>query len=272
MRRMAVIFAALLFGIVGAVKGQGWRGIVPLHSTCEDVKRILNITKCETTTVALEDVTVFINFSDGTCGSEWKVARGTVVALDVRPKETLRLADLQLDLTEYSREIDNQMPNTVYFKNRQEGLTVISFEDGRIRHLFYGPSSKDEHLRCSPQEVSGPGSGGHGSVKIDEYGFISFRAEVPLLDEFATTLNGWVGARGYIIVYPGRTTTFKQAQARAVRAKKYLVNKKRVDRNRIVTVIGGYREESSVELFITVKNGDPPSPSPTRDPTKVPRE
>ena len=165
------------------------------------------------------------------------------------------------------------MRNTVYFRNPEEGLTVIAYEDGRIRHLFYGPSAKDERLRCLPnREISGASSGGHSTMKIDQYGFISFRAEIPLLDEFATTLNGWVGARAYIIVYPGRGSTLKQAQARAVRAKTYLVNKRRINSKRIVTVIGGDRDESSVELFITVRNGDPPIPSPPRDPTEVPRK
>jgi hypothetical protein len=101
-------------------------------------------------------------------------------------------------------------------------------------------------------------------MKMDQYGFIPFEEEKSRLDEFATTLSGWDGARGYIIVYPGRATTLSQAQTRANRARSYVMRKKGL-RNRIFTIFGGGREESSVELYITVKNGSPPFVSPVRN-------
>ena len=56
------------------------------------------------------------------------------------------------------------------------------------------------------------------------------------------------------------------AQKRASRSQMYLVNNKRVDAGRIVTLVGGDREEAAVELFIVVKNGTPPEPIPKRVP------
>ena len=245
----------LIFGSPGDVKGQGWRGIVPLHSTCDEAKRILNLTKCEPSIVELEDATIFVNVSAGPCTPHWNVPAGTILTLDVQPRNSLRLSDLKIDETKYSRRKDLQVQNSVRLDNPEEGVSIDMFEDGRIRHLFYGPSSADEHLRCSSSTA--PPVSGTGSVKIDQFGFIAFEEERARLDEFATTLSGWAGARGYIIVYPGRTATLRKAQARANRAQSYLERKKGL-KNRIVTIIGGGREEPSVELYITVKNGSPP--------------
>jgi hypothetical protein len=185
-----------------------------------------------------------------------------VLSLDVTPKKMLKLADLNIDLTNYSKEVDRHVPSTVYFKNEQVGISIAAFEDGRIRHIFYGPSSKDEHLRCVPVTADGSNAAGHGSVKFDEYDLKNLKEASPRLDQFATSLAGWVGARGYIIVYPGGSITLKKAELHAVQAKRYLVKNRRIDSDRIVTLIGGLREDPSVELYITVKNGDPPIPSP----------
>src|SRR5262249_15758061 len=94
------------------------------------------------------------------------------------------------------------------------------------------------------------------------YDLKSLKETIPRLDQFATTLAGWVGARGYIIVYPGGSVTLPQAELHAEQAKTYLIKKRAIGNDRIITLIGGLREEPSVELFITVKNGNPPTPRP----------
>jgi hypothetical protein len=251
----------LILVVLSDAKGQGWRGIVPLHSTCDDAKSILHLTKCEPSTVELEEATIFVNVSGGPCTSDWNVRAGTILTLDVQPKKYLRLSDLAIDETKYSRREDLHVQNSVRLENPEEGISIDMFEDGRIRHIFYGPSSRDQHLRCRSRAESS--NRDTGSLKVDQYGFIGFEEERHRLDEFATTLSGWDGARGYIIVYPGRTTTLRQAQARASRAQSYLRRKKGL-RNQIVTIIGGGREEPGVELFITVKNGSPPVVSPVK--------
>lgn len=252
----------LLFGIFGAAKAQGYQGIVPLHSGCDEAKRAFKIAKCEPATAELENATVFINFSTGPCRPEWNVAAGTVLTLDVRPKKHLRLADLHIDETKYTQHVDPHTPNTIYWNSSSDGISIATFEDGRIRHIFYGPASTDEHLRCGSTIPSD--RGGRGSEKFDQYGFIDFKEEATRLRQLAATLRNWPGARAYIIVYPSRATQLKEVLARAARAKTYLVKKEKVGTNRVFTMVGGYREEPSVELFITVQNGEPPIPSPPR--------
>ena len=254
-------YALLLLGIFSEANGQEWRRIVPLHSTCDDAKRILNLTKCEPSTVELEDVTVFVNFSTSPCTSEWNVPGGTILTIDVQPKQPLRPSDLNIDTTKYSKRINPNAPDTTRLDSSADGISIDLFGDGRIRHIFYGPTSSDEHLRCGSRASSQSSGTGTASVKIDQYGFIPFEQERVRLDEFATTLAGWAGARGYIIVYRGRNNSLKQAQARASRAESYLRRKKGL-RSRISKIIAAGREEPGVELFITVQGGSPPVPPP----------
>ena len=74
---------------------------------------------------------------------------------------------------------------------------------------------------------------------------------------------------GFIITYAGRRARAGEAQARAERAKNYLVNTRQVESARIVTMDGGYREELRVELFVSAKSGVAPTPSPTVCPSEV---
>ncbi|HEY0544615.1 MAG TPA: Ig-like domain-containing protein [Pyrinomonadaceae bacterium] len=105
--------------------------------------------------------------------------------------------------------------------------------------------------------------------KFDEYNNIAFNDEKARLDNFAIELNNNPGAQGYIIAYGGRKARANEAQARADRAKDYLVNTRGIDAGRIVTVDGGYKEDLTVELWIVPTGATPPTASPTVDASEV---
>ena len=72
MPKFSLSLCALLLAAVPAF-GQGWRGLVPLQSTAADVEHTLGpptkATSPEHFVYALEDETVFIDLSKGTCES-----------------------------------------------------------------------------------------------------------------------------------------------------------------------------------------------------------
>jgi hypothetical protein len=105
--------------------------------------------------------------------------------------------------------------------------------------------------------------------KIDEYGNIRFNDEKARLDNFAIELQNDPTAQGYIIAYGGRRGRAGEAQARADRAKNYLVNQRGIDPTRIVTVDGGFREDLTVELWLVPSGANAPTASPTVDPSEV---
>lgn len=106
-------------------------------------------------------------------------------------------------------------------------------------------------------------------TKFDEYGNIRFNDEKARLDNYAIQLQNSPGSQGYIIAYGGRRGVAGEAQARADRAKNYLVNTRGIEAGRLVTVDGGYKEELTVELWIVPTGANPPTASPTVDASEV---
>ena len=94
------------------------------------------------------------------------------------------------------------------------------------------------------------------SRKFDEYGNIRFNDEKARLDNFAVQLQQEPGATGYIIGYGSCDA---EGQARASRAKDYLVNTRGVDAGRIMVVDGGCLPELQVQLWIAPQGATPPT-------------
>jgi hypothetical protein len=94
--------------------------------------------------------------------------------------------------------------------------------------------------------------------KFDEYGDIRFNDEKARLDNYAIQLQNEPTSQGYIIAYG---TCEGQGQARADRAKNYLVNTRGIEAGRITTVDGGCRADLAVELWIVPTGANPPVPS-----------
>ncbi|HYJ88673.1 MAG TPA: hypothetical protein VEW46_21585 [Pyrinomonadaceae bacterium] len=94
--------------------------------------------------------------------------------------------------------------------------------------------------------------------KFDEYGDIRFNDEKARLDNFAIQLQNDPGAQGYILAYGNCAGA---AQARADRAKDYLVNTRGIDAGRLVTIDGGCRADLTVELWIVPPGATAPAAS-----------
>ena len=97
------------------------------------------------------------------------------------------------------------------------------------------------------------GSASHFSPNraFDEYGAICWENEKARLDNFAIQLlNENPTTLGHIIVYDGQRACRGEAVARAMRAKKYLVEYRKVPADRIVWRWGGYVSEMMTTLVI----------------------
>jgi len=99
--------------------------------------------------------------------------------------------------------------------------------------------------------------------KLDEYGKLTPKEENDRLDKFTIELQMDPSSQGYIIAYGGRASRAGDAQKAADRAKDYLVNKRLLDRGRIVTVDGGHREQPALELWLVPSRAPLPKPTPT---------
>jgi hypothetical protein len=102
----------------------------------------------------------------------------------------------------------------------------------------------------------------------DEYGNLRWSDEKARLDNFAIELQSGAGMDGHIICYGGRRGRRGEARARCARAKDYLVTRRKIPAERVVTVDGGYREELTVTLW-PLPQGVQFTASPTVDPSEV---
>lgn len=245
MQSLSVCIMAILLAASGT---RGWRGLVPLHSNCEDAKRVLGLSDCRSTTVVLEDVTVAIAFSDGTCALGWRVPAGTITSLDVHPKNRGKFADLGIDESRYKKIVDSHVPGVIYYENKDEGTSIAVFEDGSVANFFYGPAAGDEALKCSTANVT-TALAERGSIKFDEYGSISQKEEEERLDRFLIQLKEWPQVSGFILTYGQNQPD--EGRKWSSRVKQYLV-RKGIESGRIFMVDGGFRKEPAIELFLVM--------------------
>ena len=95
-------------------------------------------------------------------------------------------------------------------------------------------------------------------TKFDEYGNIKFNDEKARLDNYAIQLQNAPGSAATIIAYG---SCAGEAQARADRAKDYLVNTRGIEAGRITTIDGGCRSDLTVQLWIVPAGATAPAAS-----------
>jgi hypothetical protein len=96
--------------------------------------------------------------------------------------------------------------------------------------------------------------------KFDEFPDIQRNDEKARLDNFVIELQNDPTATGYVVIYPGRANKRGEVQHHAKRIVDYMVNSRGIDQSRIVTLVGGARNELFVELWITPRGATPPNP------------
>jgi hypothetical protein len=83
---------------------------------------------------------------------------------------------------------------------------------------------------------------------FDEYGRIRWEDEQARLDNFAIQVTNEPDAIGYIFVYDGANMCAGEVEARAIRAKRYIVEHRGVPWNRVIWRKDGYRGEFRIVL------------------------
>ena len=135
-------------------------------------------------------------------------------------------------------------------------MSLRTAPNGEVISIQYFPQTKDNHLRCSTAPQGGE------ARKFDEYSNLPFSDEKARLANFALHLRDEPDFKGYIIVYAGKNTRSGEPEARAKRAKNYLVRVRGIEATRIVTIDGGCRDRLEVELYALPNSMSPPIPNP----------
>lgn len=276
----------LLLSVVSEAKD--WRGIIPLHSTREDIEKLLgpahpppsdgswSYTMHEGRSIYhLDEGEVYIVFTNGK-DPKWVncsggVPSGTVLSIQVTPKKELTLSDLRLEEARL-KKFDPSSPSGIGYEgyiDDEAGIVVRTFK-GKVDQINYIAAKSDRHLCPTSHEEPEQSIRllVHYHSKVDEYGNIPSSDEKARLDNFAITLQEAPEKTAYVIAYGGRRARVGVARERAERAKNYLVTIRQIEAGRIVTMDGGFREELTVELHLA-NSENPPTASPTVDPGEV---
>lgn len=235
-------------------KAQGWREIRPLHSTREDVERLIG-PPMETNgiTYDLKGERVNIGYSDVRCTKGWpygwNVPARTVTAITIYPQP--RLAELPIDISKSKKYVDPS--GVIHYNNDDEGLSVaIDPNEYEVMVIEYYPAARDAHLQCpEAAERERQIANGESEVRRPDvhYSDTSLEKKHVYLDYFADQLQKTPSdSTVYIIAYAGQRARVGEAQTRANQAKDYLTTKRAIDPGRIVIIDGGHRDPAGVEL------------------------
>ena len=92
---------------------------------------------------------------------------------------------------------------------------------------------------------------------FDRFSHIRCMEEISRLDNYARALKGVPNATAVIIGYGGRRDTKRgEIAARLLGTSGYLIKNSEIDKNRIIILDGGYREELNFELWIIPNRED----------------
>jgi hypothetical protein len=130
--------------------------------------------------------------------------------------------------------------------------------------LISGNAQEPERAyQCPPGVICDP-------VAFDVYGKIIWSDEKARLDNAAFSLGREPADFViYLVAYAGRRACIGEAQARALRAKNYLVGKHSIPSGRVVSIAGGYRDEQMVEVWVLPRGLGAPYPAPTVEKSEV---
>lgn len=243
----------LILVTTGRSSGKGWRGIIPLHSTRADVERLLGPPeepdKQHVSDYKLENEVVSIIYATGApCGegmeSGWQVPRGTVVDITVAPRTAMRLAELKLDKSKYKRMGGGHLIDVAYYINKEEGIKVAVYQEEVVTDITYFPAEEDNYLSC-PEAQQKPPERSPGKLTTEEKN---------LLDCFMLRLKQEPTATGWIRIDRERRRVDEPALTDLV--SEYLKSKYPAEFSR-VEVMGAYRLDQEIELFIVPHSGNP---------------
>jgi len=236
---------------------QGWRGIVPLHSTRSDVERLVGSpTESNGLTYSLKTEQVTIYYSTSRCIKGWPygwdVAPDVVIGITAFQKMKLKVDQLGIDLTSYTKS-ENAETGRSGYTDKNAGVSIGLKPDGDIDVIEYGPSAKDDYLLCPDaaarkREIE---RGESAHLRPSLYYFdLSPKEEMVRLEFFA---EKWERdspqSNIYVIGYGGREACPDEGINRAKRARDLLIKLLRIPSERIVALDGGRNLAVWVELL-----------------------
>ena len=151
-------FILLLISQIAAAQ-DGYKGIIPIKSTCQDVINILG-GECGVSeqTFNLPNERVLIDFSTQKCQEayekKWNVPVGTVLKITRYFKDppTLEEAGITITESDYNKSYTDVISQTIYEK--KHGGLIVYTTNGYVNSLHYIPTDEDNSKVCKSKKKS----------------------------------------------------------------------------------------------------------------------
>ena len=148
--------AFIFCSVYQEINAQGFKGIVPIRSTCEDVQRILGGGGCgkSSETITLPNEEIKITYTTQKCQpfygdlTRWNVPIGTVFTIIRRFKipPTLEEAEMKINESEFIKTTNDIVGQVFYHK--KNGEEVLTITQGYLNDIIYYPSDNDKSKAC----------------------------------------------------------------------------------------------------------------------------
>jgi len=271
-----LVLAFFLSAAESICLAQGWQGIQPLRSTCDDVKKALKVDKCEypESIYHLQDETLTVKFVTCPCPIKcdsayggWNVPFGTVAGIIRELHKPFSVTNFDITGRQWTN-LTTDMIGEVLYDDNQAGISLSTMDGNITKITYYAPLQKNKDLLCPKcSTAKSIAKEQRGSSWLHGYGDLSFEEEKKHLDKFAVKLqeNG-LDSIGYIVVYGGCRSTRKEVQQHSQRSKRYLVDTYGIPSSRIVIIVGGQHESFDIELHLRKRSLPPPRTFSSRYP------
>jgi len=126
----------------------GWRGIIPLHSTREDVEKLFGKPNVGESSYDIDGQRITFLYTREPCRStEWNVPRDTVFSIITVPPKRTTYEKLEIDKSGFEHHQDPELKWVETYVNELTGV-VVEVNNGIVSTISYEAAKEDEHLMC----------------------------------------------------------------------------------------------------------------------------
>lgn len=132
---LTIPILVLLLSSVGTAQSQNWRTIVPLKSTCDDVRKELGVDTCKfpVSNYSFDVFDVNLTFVRRYGKTDFKTYRVSQVVVTF--KKMSSLGSFESDLASFEVLSDGDLGNSKLFRNKKKGILIAAQHtgDGPVR-------------------------------------------------------------------------------------------------------------------------------------------
>jgi hypothetical protein len=121
-------------------------------------------------------------------------------------------------------------------------------------------------ILCAPINAAAQSG---SATKFDSYENLPTDDEAAHLDAFYEALRQQPDLRGYLIGYKQASIAPGVLLRRLYGDQRYLIEMRGVAPNRVVVIEGGYKQKSTIELWLVPNGAPPPAPTPAALPIQI---